>query len=170
MRNGDWQFVDLGSGVGRMCIQAAYQWGAAVATGVELSQSRHEVAVIAAGRAQRLGLVPKGSRLRFECEDLLLTQSLNAATTEPPTRTAKTENSACKVGVYVASLLFDPEMMVQLACLLERSSDVRWVATLQRLPLQRLRRPAPLHQPLRLDAVLSLPMSWDDEGVTELTV
>ena len=80
--------------------------------------------------------MPKGSRLRFECEDLLLTQSLNAATTEPPTRTAKTEdNSACKVGVYVASLLFDPEMMVQLACLLERSSDVRWVATLQRLPL-----------------------------------
>jgi hypothetical protein len=149
-----WQFVDLGSGVGRMCIQASQQWGAVRSTGVELSQARHNVAVVAGERARRLGLVPAGSALHFECEDLLLTKSLRAHSTG---------DGGCKVGVYVASLLFDDEMMVRLASLLEQSSDVRWVASLQRLPRPPL---ADFH----LDAVLSLPMSWDEEARTEVYV
>ena len=89
--------------------------------------------------------------LSFECGDLLQTASLCAG-------------GGCTVGVYVASLLFDDSMMDKLATLLEASPDVRWVATLQRLPMHASARS------LRLDTVLSLPMTWDDTGHTEVFV
>jgi hypothetical protein len=143
-----WSFVDLGSGVGRMCMQVYLAWGAACATGVELSRTRHEAAERAAQMAVQMGaLPPSGNGLRFVCSDLLLASE-------------HLEGGSGRgwVGVYIASLLFDEKMMSKVDELLERSSQVLWVATLQRLPDRE-------GASLRLDGTLRVPMSWGDACV-----
>ena len=143
----DWTFVDLGSGVGRMVLHVAMRWGASRSCGVELSQSRHAVATSVASLAAEQGLV-SSQRVEFVCCDLLRAQ--------PHLR-------GNNVGVYCASLLFDDEVMHKLASMLDSHTNVRWVASLRELPSQSM-------SDLRLDTVLRLPMSWDDEATTEVYV
>jgi len=59
--------------------------------------------------------------------------------------------------VYVASLLFEDEMLDRLAARLEAAKSVQWVATLRRLNPELL-------STLQLDASIMVPMSWDEDA------
>jgi hypothetical protein len=137
-----WAFVDLGSGVGRMCVQVAFMaraWGCKRSVGIELSHTRHVEAVAAAERARALGELPPDCPLQI-IEGDILKEPLDRLTV-----------------VYVASLLFEDEMLGLLAARLEAAQGVQWVATLRQLDPAQLRT-------LRLDASLMLPMSWDEDA------
>lgn len=66
-------FFDLGSGTGKLVLQAACTTGAGLAVGIELSRFRHRVALDV--RARLLDRLPPREaerlrrRLRFRCED-----------------------------------------------------------------------------------------------------
>jgi hypothetical protein len=126
-----WRFVDLGSGVGRMCIQVGCTWGAEECVGVELSVERHAAALRAAAAATSLRLVPAGHSVEFVCEDLLASGDVLGPLNLPVREDGRQNHRGTRVGVYVASLLFDDAMMWQLAKMLESRPAVLWVATLQ---------------------------------------
>mmetsp|Transcript_74361 Transcript_74361/g.174537 ORF Transcript_74361/g.174537 Transcript_74361/m.174537 type:complete len:215 (+) Transcript_74361:191-835(+) len=116
-------FVDLGSGIGKMVIQAALQFGVKQSTGVELSPSRHCVAETIRERNVHSDvnwkfLAVQGglARVCFVCDDIM-TCPLNSAT-----------------HIYVASLLFSKEFLVRLGGRLSDLSGLRRVATLQPFP------------------------------------
>ena len=137
-----WAFADLGSGVGRMCIHVAYMgsvWGCVRSVGIELSHTRHMVAVEAAERAQAAGALQDACLLQV-LEGDIMKEPLDGLTV-----------------VYVASLLFDDEMLDKLADRLETAHGVQWVATLRRLDPERLNT-------LQLDASIMVPMSWDEDA------
>lgn len=139
---GGWMFADLGSGVGRMCIHVAYMsqvWGCVRSVGIELSHTRHMVAVAAAERAREAGALQDACPLQV-VEGDIMKEPLDGLTV-----------------VYVASLLFDDEMLDQLADRLETARGVQWVATLRRLDPERL-------STLQLDASIMVPMSWDEDA------
>lgn len=137
-----WAFADLGSGVGRMCIHVACmgrQWGCIRSVGIELSHTRHMAAVAAAERAREAGALQETCPLQLSEGDIL-TEPLDGLTV-----------------VYVASLLFEDEMLDQLAARLEAVKSVQWVATLRRLNPEVL-------STLQLDASIMVPMSWDEDA------
>jgi hypothetical protein len=137
-----WAFADLGSGVGRMCIHVAYmgrQWGCIRSVGVELSHTRHMAAVAAAERAREAGALQETCPLQI-IEGDILKVPLDGLTV-----------------VYVASLLFEDEMLDRLAARLEAAKSVQWVATLRRLNPELL-------STLQLDASIMVPMSWDEDA------
>jgi len=110
-------FVDMGSGAGRCVLQAALEWPCRLSVGVELSESRHNVAAMALARAE-----PKTQRRALVLQDDLLTcTGIEDATI-----------------VYVASLLFDDEFMAQLGERLSSLPRIRAIATLTRIPPESL--------------------------------
>ena len=71
-----WGFADLGSGVGRMCVQVAImspRWGCGRSVGVELSHTRHLAALRAAKQAKAFGALPPDCSLEFREADILHT-------------------------------------------------------------------------------------------------
>ena len=96
-------------------------------------------AVAAAERAQQAGALHDSCELQI-VEGDIMKEPLDGLTV-----------------VYVASLLFEDEMLDQLAARLEAAQSVRWVATLRRLNPERL-------DALQLDASIMVPMSWDEDA------
>ena len=71
-----WGFADLGSGVGRLCVQVAImspRWGCGRSVGVELSHTRHLAALRAAKQAKAFGALPPDCSLEFREADILHT-------------------------------------------------------------------------------------------------
>lgn len=130
-------FYDLGSGRGVAVLQVALQSDVRVqrAVGVELSTSRHEIAVQALeGLAARVPSVRE--RVQFICADLGKSNFYQDATE-----------------VFCTNLLFGHTLNRSLSTQLARSESLRRVATLK-----------PLEQPdaarLRLLCILKLPFTW----------
>ena len=112
--DGGWAFTDLGSGVGRMCVHVAAMagsWGVTRSVGIELSHTRHLAAIAAAERARTLDLTHCPLEI---IEGDILVEDLTNLTV-----------------VYVASLLFEDEMLALLAARLDSVPSVQWVATLR---------------------------------------
>lgn len=109
-------FADLGSGCGRAVFQALTDFDVASTCGIELAESRHELAL------QSLAALPaeQASRVRLLCGDCA------AADAWQPGGAL-----ADATIVYVASLCFGDELMQRLGARLEESARVRTVATLK---------------------------------------
>lgn len=106
-------FYDLGSGAGRLVVQAALEWPCHRAVGLELAQSRHRVGELALSRA-----APHvRQRVSLRCEDMIACARCEDATL-----------------VYVASLLFDDAFMSQLGERLSELPRLRAIASLRRFP------------------------------------
>ena len=112
-------FVDLGSGLGRVVVQAADEFGVRHSIGVELAASRHELAeelAAASPAADRITL------LRADCAAAALWAAhLDGVAT----------------AVYASNLLFDEALMRRLAERLEACASVRVVVSLK--PFEPLR-------------------------------
>jgi SAM-dependent methyltransferase len=112
-------FADLGSGLGRTVLQAAADFGARRAVGVEMAPSRHRLAEAARGREPDA----VASRVAFVCADCA-----EAGLWEAP--------DGALAGVtclYVSSLLFSSELMSRLAAHIAAADDsLRVVASLKR--------------------------------------
>lgn len=121
-------FMDLGSGTGKLVAQACLEIdGLAKATGIELSPSRHEVALLSRERLKAYHA--ENSDNFSECFDIdklhLLEGNLFAADISTATH------------IYVSSLCFTPQMMIQLETkLLEEgmANRLKTVASLRKLP------------------------------------
>lgn len=67
-------FYDLGSGLGKMCMQVACDWGALRAVGVELAATRHSAAEAVRGQLGSHTELPSRLKVweyaepRLECE------------------------------------------------------------------------------------------------------
>eukprot|EP00966_Prymnesium_polylepis_P186221 4316902-Prymnesium_polylepis.1 len=107
-------FADLGSGLGRACIQAVREFRVAKSVGVELAPSRHRLAL--AERAREADAIASRVELvEADCaEDLLWTGALAGTTL-----------------MFAGSLLFGDELMARLARRIEGCASVRAVATLK---------------------------------------
>ena len=115
------RFADLGSGVGAAVLRAASEYDMEYACGVELAASRHARAV---ERLQRAPL-EVASRVRFVLGDCAGDDTwLDGGPLSTVTH------------VWIASLLYSPELMTRLARRLSsaESSSVRAIATLRRFP------------------------------------
>ena len=109
-------FLDAGSGLGRIVFQAAREMGVVKSIGVELAQSRHDLAVEALGR-EALVCQEKIELIHGNCIDQMLWRSRLRDVTV----------------VFLASLFYSDELMKGLArCLEEAAPAVRVVATLRR--------------------------------------
>ena len=113
-------FVDLGSGLGRLCVQAAKEFNVSQSFGVEYAQSRHELAAeLLADEdetiAQRVTLI------QGDCADATLWASggpLDGVTV-----------------VFAGSLMFSSELMDRLARAIESSATPpRIIASLKQWP------------------------------------
>ncbi|KAL1510563.1 hypothetical protein AB1Y20_006864 [Prymnesium parvum] len=112
--------ADLGSGCGRMVLQCALESPWLRAVGVELSPTRHRVAVEARRQCERMAGAHTARRITLLEGDMLSPQlagALDDATI-----------------VYVASLLFDDSFMQRLGRMLAERPRVRAIATLSRFP------------------------------------
>ena len=127
-------FYDLGSGRGHVVLQMALASAAKQAIGVELSTERHRIAVHA---RERLGAsVPAVlHRTHFECADLACVR-LDDATE-----------------IFVANLLFPPELNAAVSRQMEACAPLRRVATLK--PLSSFALPS-----FAFTGQLKLPFSW----------
>lgn len=115
-------FADLGSGVGKLTVQAYCERPIAAALGVELARERHDKAVEGwrrlrddARRARERHSSFDESAVRFVCDDIF-NVDLNDVT-----------------HCYAANLLFDTLANRQLAHLFDELPNLRRVATLERL-------------------------------------
>ena len=135
-------FVDLGSGTGQLVQQAAREYGVRRAIGIELSGSRHQVAIdlhtaaaasIATARKQRGLRDKRGSSpvlfLQADCADLQLWTA------------ARTVGSGSRGGslvgataVFTCSIMFDDSLMARIARCIEACPTVRVVASFRRFP------------------------------------
>ena len=135
-------FCDLGSGVGRLCIQAHLQWGVAASIGVELSQHRHGIAEKALQRLRDAGHVDPARRLELRNGNALVADVAEATL------------------VYLACTCWDDEFVAALLRHLEaEASDLQWVVATESFEEKFGLRPRFLE--LRETVVLS--QSWDDE-------
>ena len=117
------RFVDLGSGLGRVVIQAAREFGVQSSCGVELAGSRHEIAMAALGRES--------------CDTLHNVTFLCADCTDPVLWFGNSVGDGCLCGItviYVCSIMFGPELMESLARLIEATPSVRAVASVRHWP------------------------------------
>jgi len=141
-------FMDLGSGAGKLVIQAYLELRPRLkrAIGIELARSRHQSALLAKSR-----LTEKFPNLLV---DPLGYFSLDGFTPISSTRIEFREGDLLQADlssvthVYVASLCFSAELMLQLEDKLWRhvgvthnTSSLQCVATLQRFPGDRLGTP-----------------------------
>lgn len=113
-------YCDLGSGLGRTVMQAAREHGCRKSVGVELSSTRHNAAL-------RLLDHERPAAFADRCE--LVQGDIADPTLWPPTTDAPLAGVTC---VYVASLLFNDELMRRLADRIEDCDTIRVVATLKR--------------------------------------
>jgi len=125
------EFVDCGSGLGRVVVQAAAEFGCRRASGIEYAVSRHELAVAAFGRRDGGDADDLGTRVSFvrgDCADASVWQEngLDASTV-----------------AYVSNLLFDQHLNARVKRLLEATPALRAVASLKRFaaPLAGFREP-----------------------------
>lgn len=127
-------FVDLGSGGGRIVLQAAREHGVRCAIGIELARSRHELAV------QNLAREPSiTSRVRLVCgniADARYWNPPNSLAKDPPVTGDDDGVLAGATVVFLSSLLFGEELMASMAKRIASCASVRVVATLQRFPAQ----------------------------------
>ena len=115
----DSHFADLGSGTGKAVMQAASQFGVAAAVGVELSNTRHERAMLGLSRADPM----LASTVRFVQADCA-GDAVWAA-----------DGPLCDTtDVWLCSLLFGPQLMERLAERIADSLSVERVATLKPFP------------------------------------
>lgn len=126
-------FYDLGSGVGKVVMQAALTTSAARCVGVELSKTRNMQANQALETAQNMGLLPKGKEVEF-CNKNLLKYPLNDATI-----------------IYTCSTAFPEFLMQKLANRIVRLDKGIMVVSLQEFPDKKR---------LYLADILKLDMSW----------
>ena len=106
-------FYDLGSGAGRLVLQAALEWPCQRSVGIELAKSRHMVGKMALSRASR----EVRERAVLKCADMIACEGCEDATL-----------------VYVASLLFDDPFMSLLGGKLAQLPHLRTIAALTRFP------------------------------------
>jgi SAM-dependent methyltransferase len=64
-------FYDLGSGVGKVIMQAALAGGAKSYIGLELSKLRYDASIKALQMAKDLKIIKNASKVNFYCEDFL---------------------------------------------------------------------------------------------------
>ena len=109
-------FVDLGSGAGKLVMQAASEYGVARAVGIELSPSRHEQAV-----ALRASASPEvSSRMQFICGDAV--------------GDVAAEVLASATAVWVANLCFDEPLQRRLLERLQECPSICRIAALSPFP------------------------------------
>ena len=110
-------FTDLGSGLGRACIQAAREFHVRRAVGVELAASRHRLALAEREREPE-AVASRVELIEADCADeaLWATGGAVSGTTL----------------IFAGSLLFGEELMERLARRIECCASVRAVATLKR--------------------------------------
>jgi SAM-dependent methyltransferase len=110
------RFVDLGSGNGRLVLQAAREYGVAAAIGIELSSSRHELALAALEEAAALD-ASLAERCTYMCDDCagdVAAEVLRNATV-----------------VWLGNLCFGPELQARVAARLEGALTVRFVGVIK---------------------------------------
>ena len=118
-------FADLGSGVGRACLQAVLEYRVRAACGVELSRTRHESAV----RQQEEAAKQRGheadgyARVHLACADCC----------DPTLWSPGGVLHEVSV-IWICSELFDDGLMARIGHRLEAARSVRLVATLRRFP------------------------------------
>ena len=120
--SGDWQFFDLGSGLGKMVVQVWLEDRATLSVGIELSETRHAAAVeaLAAVRAALPAGGEPGGQVALLRGDLVADFRPDAA-----------HGAAL---VYIASLCFEEDFMARIAARLAEEPCVQTVLTLQRFP------------------------------------
>ena len=111
-------FADLGSGTGKVVLQSVQRNDVAYACGVELSPSRHAVAVAVLEHCAP-HLVARVRLVNGDVADSTLWSEGGAL--------------SAVTDVYLSSLLFSPELLLRIAAALE-GSQVQQVATLRRFP------------------------------------
>ena len=122
-------FSDLGSGTGRIVLQAAREFAVRKAIGIELSSGLHGLALAALAReVAHLD----GGRVRFvlaDCVDARLWRHSSGS---------HDDGAGVLMGttvLYMGSLLFGEELMARLAQRIAACPTVRVVATLQQFPV-----------------------------------
>jgi len=114
MRNRrDIAFFDLGSGAGKLVVQARLELMLTHARGIELAKSRHDAALRALAKVRQI----EAETLVELMEGDLFGMDLSGAT-----------------HVYVSSLCFDPGAMKRLGEKLQEASNLKCVASLREIP------------------------------------
>lgn len=112
----DDHFVDAGSGHGKLVLQAATEGGVAFSTGIELSTTRHDMAM-AALKAASARDATLGRRCKLICDDC----AGEAAAGILQTATV----------VFIANLCFGAELQRRLALRLEAAPHLRLIAVVK---------------------------------------
>lgn len=132
---------DLGSGYGRLVLQAHLQWGVRRSVGVELSLERHDKAVEAMNRLQ--SSLDPARPVALINENLLVCDVSDATV------------------VYCACTCWDTEFMEQVLALLEGGAPaLKWLVSTE--PLERKFRLTPAWLPL--DRMERVSQTWAPEG------
>lgn len=136
-------FYDLGSGLGRLILQAHLQWGVARSVGVELSGDRHQKAVTAAQRLSAQGCLDPSRRINLINDNLLA---------------CDVSDATC---VYLACTCWDSDFMTQVLALLESGAPrLRYLICTEELERKFWLRPAWL----RLERCERVSQTWAPEG------
>ena len=120
-------FVDAGSGLGRIVLQAAKEYGVKRALGVEYLVGRHAIAAAAAAREPYLPV-------RFVCDDCAARRLWTEPAAEPAAKGKAEKDAAADDGAFVGasvvfacSLMFSTELMGRFARCIEACPTVRCV-------------------------------------------
>ena len=162
-------FADLGSGLGRACSQAVGEFNVRTAVGVELSATRHALAVQARDALSDRGESATAERVQLVCGDcadkrVWASEASGASSGDLEGGGALAETTA----VWMCSELFNNDLMARLARRITSSGKVRTVATLRRFPdgLDGYRRRAtPVRAEMSWTAALSNPEAFGAEDV-----
>ena len=123
-------FVDAGSGTGRVVLQVAREFGVRRAVGIELSPSRHFLAL------EAMAASTVADRVQFVCADcaglrLWTRGGVGGVGGDGATATAGAPLADATV-VFACSLLYPDALMARLARCIEVCSSIRIVASLRR--------------------------------------
>eukprot|EP00873_Tetraselmis_striata_P028752 jgi/Tetstr1/449016/TSEL_036241.t1 len=136
-------FYDLGSGLGRLVLQAHLDWGVARAVGVELSAERHNKGVLAAQRLASQHALDPARRISLINGNLL---------------TADVSDATC---VYLACTCWDSDFMTQVLRVLEAGAPrLRWLVCTESLERKFGLQPAWL----QLDRCERVSQTWAPDG------
>ena len=117
------RFLDCGSGLGRLVVQAAREYGCSSSAGIEYAASRHDLAVVNLNRQllDHSDLQSRVALLQGDCADTSLWR-------------AQATLNKCTVA-FAANLLFDEALNARLKrCLEEEGTALRCVASLKAWP------------------------------------
>lgn len=131
-------FIDLGSGVGKTCFQAYFDYPFKAVLGIELSQKRFEASMDVYELLQEQGLLVKGRKLKFINEDFTKTK-LKGATV-----------------IYMCSTCYSNELMDTLAAHMSKLKPGMQVITLKAFP-------NPEQFGFELVQEYKLPMTWSKD-------